>query len=70
VSYKNAWLHFRRPLLTPGVILVTVIMDGCAFLGFKISGTIHSHYKVSKDIFKYNSDCVWLKEESHTPRKA
>jgi len=29
--------------------------------------TIHSHYKAwkSQDIFKRNSDCVWLNEESH-----
>jgi len=40
----------------PGAVWITFMMDGCAFLGFKISVTIHSHY---------NSDCVWLKEESH-----
>jgi len=41
-------------------------------LGFKISVTIHNHYKAlkSQDIFYYNSDCVWLKEQSHTPRMA
>jgi len=35
------------------------------FGGFKISGTIHSHYRAWKslDILKYYSDIVWLKEK-------
>jgi len=32
-------------------------------------GFIYSHYKAwkSQAIFLNNSDCVWLKEESHIP---
>jgi len=40
--------HFRKPLLTAADVWITVMMDGCALLGFKISGTIHFHYKAGK----------------------
>ncbi len=41
--------------------------DGCTFLGFKISTTIHCNYKSwkSQDIFLYNADCIRFNEESH-----
>jgi len=44
------------------------MMDGCTCVGITISFTIHSHYKAweSQDIFS-DTDCVWLKEEIHTP---
>ncbi len=43
------------------------MMDGSTFLGFKISTTIHCHYKVCKTqgIFLFNADCIRPKEESH-----
>ncbi len=55
---------FINPLELCGVLLM---MDGCSFLGFKISSTIHCPYKAwkSQDMFWYNSDYSHLKEESH-----
>jgi len=46
----------------------TFMMDGCAFWSFKNSDTIQCNYKAGKSqhIIKYNSNCVQLKEESHT----
>ncbi len=45
---------------------VLFMMDGCTLFCFKISTTIHCLYKAckSRDIFKYNSYCICLKEES------
>ncbi len=41
------------------------MMDGCTFWGFKITSTIHCHYKAwkSQDIFLYNSDLIRLLHE-------
>ncbi len=40
------------------------MIDGCTFLGFKISTPIHCHHKAFF-FFKYNSYCIRLKAESH-----
>lgn len=40
------------------------MMDGCMFLGFKITPPVHYRYKAWKcqDISNYVTDCVRLKE--------
>ncbi len=59
-------MAFIKP---PELCEALFMMDGCTFLGFKISTTIHYHYKAwkSQDIFLYNSNCINLKEQSHIP---
>jgi len=34
--------HYRKLVI---IVYKVINMDGCTFLGFKISCTIHSHYK-------------------------
>jgi len=52
-SYTNAWLHFKRPLLTPQSLWSTFMMDRCTFMDFKIERALNCHYKAwkSQDIF-------------------
>jgi len=53
-----------NPLEPHGLLF---FMDGCIFSVFRMWVTIHNHYKPwrTKDIFKYISDCVRLKEDCH-----
>ncbi len=61
------WSLRLRPTSSTLVNMLEVLfkIDGCPFLGFKISTTVHWHYCIkSQDIFLYNSDCIHLKEGS------
>ncbi len=48
------------------------MMDGCTFLGFKISTPIHCHYKAwkSQDIFNMTLTVFVWKKKSYTPKMA
>ncbi len=48
----------QKDFINPPEPRRALMMDGCTFLGLKISTSIHCHYKAWKaqDIFYYNSD--------------
>jgi len=70
-SLKNTSLHFKRPLLTLWSHMDSFFMDGCIFFLFlclfvlKFGFPYKNYYKPwrTKNIFKYISDCVRLKED-------
>jgi len=64
IHHKNPSLHFRRPLLTHWSCLGYFMMDGCTFWRFKNSIQYITKLGGARILFN-NSDCVWLKEESH-----
>jgi len=61
VSFQKALTNSLEPY---GLFF---IMDGCIYFRLQNTPPIHYHYKSleSQDIFKYISDCVHLKEDSH-----
>jgi len=47
--------HYRKLVI---IVYKVINMDGCTFLGFKISCTIHSHYKAGKSQGIFNISLI------------